>query len=72
MKNDFYCFLKLIPKFSDFVNYEVCIGKIISKSIRLKLLSIKIKDLKLIKNRFFSGEKMINSHDFEVPTNSSK
>ena len=54
---------KILPKFSNFVNSEVCIGKITSKSIRLPRASCFYlkKDLKLIKKEIFSGEKIRNS-----------
>ena len=46
-----FFFLELLRKFDDFVIYDYCIGKIISKSIRTYPVFIKKKDLKLLKNR---------------------
>ena len=46
-------FIEIPSKFSDFVNFNDCIGKIISKSIRLEPVFIQKKILKLIKIRFF-------------------
>ena len=38
----FFCsFFEIIPKFSDFVNSDDCIGKILSKSIRPQSVFIK-------------------------------
>ena len=31
----FFIFIKLLPKFNDFINVDDCIGKITSKSIRI-------------------------------------
>ena len=36
-------FLEILPKFCDFVNSDDCIGKITSKSIRLKPVCIQTK-----------------------------
>ena len=46
MKNEnvsvfFAVLFKLLPKFSDFINSDYCIGKITSKPIRLKPVFIK-------------------------------
>ena len=68
----FFFLLEILQKFNDLVNSDDCIGKITSKSIRLQQFFYrkKIKDLKLIKNRFYSSEKMINSG--ELLTRSSE
>ena len=64
----FFCsfFFKLLPKCSDFINSDDCIGKITSKSIRLKPSFI-LKNVEVIDRQIFSIEKMINLHDFGVP-----
>ena len=49
-------FLKIFPKFSDFVNSDDWIRKITYKSVRPQLVYIK-KKLKLIRNGFFTSEK---------------
>ena len=46
----FAVILKLLPKFTDFINYDDSIGKITSKSIRLHPV--------FIENRFNSIENM--------------
>ena len=44
-------FFKLLPKFSDLINPDDCIGKILSKSIRLTVFSFYSKnELRAIKN----------------------
>ena len=49
-------FFKLLPKLHDFINSDDCIGKITSKSIRLCLVFIYLKeDLKLMRKGNFSN-----------------
>ena len=50
-------FFEILPKFSDFVNFDDCIEKITSKLIRLQPVFIKKKDLKLVRNRFILVKK---------------
>ena len=60
MKNiGFFCsfFFELLLKFSDFVNSDVCIGKITSKFIEYIQFSLK-KYLKFIKIRFILVKKL--------------
>ena len=59
----FAVFFKLLPKFSDFINYDDSVGKMTSKSIRLYPVFIK-KSFNLIKKGIISGEKMKNSGNY--------
>ena len=62
----FYCavFFDILPKFSDFVNFDYCIGKITSESIRLQPVFVQ-KRLKVSKKLFFvSSEIMRNSGNY--------
>ena len=56
----FAVFYEILLKFSDFVNFHNCIGKIVSKSIRLSYSFLFIKKFEVNKKQFFSGEKMRN------------
>ena len=53
----FAAFFEILPKFSDFVNSDDYIRKIICKYIKLQPASIKKKDSKVIKNLFFQEKK---------------
>ena len=55
-----YFFSNILPKFSDFVNSEDCIGKITLEFIRPQPVSIK-KNIWSFKKQIFSIEKMRNS-----------
>ena len=50
-------FFELLPKFSDFVNSNDCIGKVTSKAIWLYPVFIKKKIIIIMKNRFFVVKK---------------
>ena len=50
-------YVQLLPKFSDFVNSDDSIGKIISKSIRIYPVFIFFLNVKLMENRFFLVKK---------------
>ena len=52
-------FLKLFPKFSDFINSDDCIGKIISNLLEYIQFSFKIR-FEVDKKYIFSSEKMRN------------
>ena len=51
----------LLPKFSDFINSDDCMGKITSKSVRLYPVFNQKKDINLIKIGIISSEKVRNS-----------
>ena len=53
-------FFKILPELSDFVNFDYCIGKTTSESIRLQAVFNK-KKIEVNKNQIFSCEKMRNS-----------
>ena len=55
-------FIAILPKFSDFVNSDDCMGKITSKSIRLQRVFSQ-KGFKVKIKQIFSSEKMKNSGD---------
>ena len=55
-----FFFFKLLLKLTGLLNSDDCIGKIISKSIRLKPVFIK-KWFEVNKKQVFSSEKLINS-----------
>ena len=63
MKNcrvSFAAFFEMLPRFSDLINSNDCIGKITSKSVRLKKLLLK-KRFEVNKKQIVSSEKMRNS-----------
>ena len=66
----FLCsFFLLLPKFTDLMNFDNCIGKITSKSIRLypvffKDLNLIIKELFLVKMRSSGNYNFDHAHSF--------
>ena len=63
MRFFFAVFSYLLPKFSNFVNADGCIGKMTSKSIRINTIFISQK-IEFDKILIFSSEKMINSGNY--------
>ena len=66
MKNcrfSFTVFFTLLPKFSDLINSDDCIGKMISKSMRLYSFLLK-KRIELNKKGNISSEKIRNSGNY--------
>ena len=59
----FAVFFKLLPKLNDFINYDDCIGKTSSKSIRLYPLIIQ-NTIEFSKKWIISIEKKRNSFNF--------
>ena len=57
----FSVFFKLHPKFKDFINSDDCIGKMISKFIRLYSVFYCNSFFNLIEKGIISSEKMRNS-----------
>ena len=69
MKNEqFQGFLpivfEILPKFRDFLNFDDCIGKITSKSIRLQPVLIKKLRFEDDEKQIFSSEKMRNPDNY--------
>ena len=69
MENEIYTcifavLLILLLKFSDLINFDVCIGEITSKYIRHYLVFIKKKYLNPIKKGIISGEKIRNPGNY--------
>ena len=59
-----YFILKLLLKFSDFINFDDCIRKITLKYIRLSLFLSKKKNLNSIKKEIISSEiKNVGNHN---------
>ena len=54
-------FFKLVPKLSDFINSDDCIGKIILKYMRLKSVFFFKKRFEVNKKQILSSEKIRNS-----------
>ena len=57
-------FFRLLPKFSDFINFDDCIAKIASKSIKLYPVSFEERFEFNKKREYISTEKMRNSVNF--------
>ena len=57
-----FVFFKILPKFSDFINSDDCIGKIELKSVRQ--YPVFFYDLNLINKGIMSAENMRNSGNY--------